>query len=125
MWLSEFEIVLRDRVIAASGKTNPSVKDFVEFSGRGTVKEGPNFVGTPVQIADQMEAWFGSACDGFVIQALYTPGGYEDFVRMVVPELQRRGLFRKEYEGSTLRDHLGLKRPQPQDWRRTALRAAA
>ncbi|WP_076997691.1 LLM class flavin-dependent oxidoreductase [Variovorax sp. KK3] len=116
---------LRDRVIAASGKKNPSVKDFVDFSGRGTVKEGPNFVGTPTQIADQMEAWFGTACDGFVIQALYTPGGYEDFVRMVVPELQRRGLFRKEYEGSTLREHLGLKRPQPQDWRLPELRAAA
>lgn len=116
---------LRDRVIAASGKKNPSVKDFVEFSGRGTVKEGPNFVGTPVQIADQMEAWFGAACDGFVIQALYTPGGYEDFVRLVVPELQRRGLFRKEYTGNTLREHLGLARPQPQAWQRGTPRAAA
>ena len=109
---------LRDRVIASSGKANPSVKDFVEASGRGTVKEGPNFVGTPVQVADQMEEWFNGACDGFVIQALHTPGSYEDFVRLVVPELQRRNLFRKEYEGNTLRDTLGLKRPQPRDWRK-------
>jgi FMN-dependent oxidoreductase (nitrilotriacetate monooxygenase family) len=108
---------LRDRVIAASGKKNPSVRDFVESSGRGTVKEGPNFVGTPTQIADQMQEWFDGACDGFVIQALHTPGSYEDFVRLVVPELQRRNLFRKSYDGATLRDTLGLKRPQPRDWR--------
>ena len=109
---------LRDKVIAKSGKKNPSVKDFVEASGRGTVAEGPNFVGTPTQVADQMEEWFNGACDGFVIQALHTPGSYEDFVRLVVPELQRRNLFRKEYSGDTLRENLGLKRPQPRDWRR-------
>ena len=103
----------RDRVVAASGKKNPSVRDFVEVSGRGTLNEGPRFVGTPVQIADQMEEWFGSACDGFVIAAAYTPGSYEDFVRLVVPELQRRGLHRREYEGATLRDSLGLPRPAP------------
>jgi len=108
---------LRDRVIAASGKKNPSVRDFVESSGRGTVKEGPNFVGTPTQVADQMEEWFNGACDGFVIQALHTPGSYEDFVRLVVPELQQRNLFRKSYDGTTLRETLGLKRPQPGDWR--------
>ncbi len=110
---------LRDRVIAVSGKKNPSVRDFVEVSGRGTVDEGPNFVGTPTQVADQMEAWFtGGACDGFVIQALHVPGSYEDFVRLVVPELQRRGLHRTAYSGNTLREHLGLKRPQARDWRR-------
>ncbi|MEJ7687371.1 MAG: LLM class flavin-dependent oxidoreductase [Variovorax sp.] len=116
---------LRDRVINASGKKNPSVKDFVEFSGRGTVKEGPNFVGTPTQVADQMEEWFNGACDGFVIQALHTPGSYEDFVRLVVPELQRRGLHRKEYEGSTLRETLGLRRPQPREWKRLQQEAVA
>nr|MBF0685846.1 NtaA/DmoA family FMN-dependent monooxygenase [Pseudomonas sp.] len=116
---------LRDRVITASGKKNPSVKDFVEFSGRGTIKEGPNFVGTPIQIADQMEEWFNGACDGFVIQALHTPGSYEDFVRLVVPELQRRNLFRKAYDGNTLRETLGLKRPQPGEWRAAQKVAAA
>ena len=117
---------LRDKVIQASGKKNPSVKDFVEASARGTVKEGPNFVGTPTQVADQMEDWFtGGACDGFVIQALHVPGSYEDFTRLVVPELQRRGLHRKEYAGDTLRENLGLPRPNAGDWKRTDKKAVA
>jgi alkanesulfonate monooxygenase SsuD/methylene tetrahydromethanopterin reductase-like flavin-dependent oxidoreductase (luciferase family) len=69
-------------------------------------------VGTGPDIADQMEAWFdGGACDGFVIAATHSPGAYEDVVRLVVPELQRRGVFRERYEGTTLREHLGLERP--------------
>lgn len=69
--------------------------------------------GTPIQIADQLEEWFkGGACDGFNIMPPYLPGGLEEFVDLVIPELQRRGLFRTEYEGTTLRDHLGLTRPQ-------------
>ena len=52
----------------------------------------------------------GGMADGFVLLPPYFPGGLADFVDLVVPELQRRGLFRKEYSGSTLRDHLGLKR---------------
>jgi hypothetical protein len=59
-----------------------------------------------------MEEWFtGDACDGFVIAATHVPGAYEDVVRLVVPELQRRGVFRERYAGTTLRDHLGLPRP--------------
>jgi hypothetical protein len=59
-----------------------------------------------------MEEWFdGDACDGFVIAATHVPGAYEDVVRLVVPELQRRGVFRDRYTGSTLRHHLGLERP--------------
>jgi N-acetyl-S-(2-succino)cysteine monooxygenase len=69
--------------------------------------------GTPVQIADQLEEWFvNGAADGFNIMAPYLPGGLEDFVDLVVPELQRRGLFRTEYTGSSLRDNLGLERPE-------------
>ena len=102
---------LRDRVIAKSGKKNPSVRDFVEASGRGTLREGPVFTGSPRQVADELEAWFESACDGFVLAAGYTPGAYEDFVRLVVPELQRRGLHRRDYPGTTLRETLGLARP--------------
>ena len=69
-------------------------------------------IGTPVQIADEMERWFrAGACDGFNILAPFHPGGLEAFVDLVVPELQRRGLFRHEYGGSMLRDHLGLGRP--------------
>jgi FMN-dependent oxidoreductase (nitrilotriacetate monooxygenase family) len=79
---------------------------------RATLLQGPRFVGTGTDVADQMQAWFeGDACDGFVIAATHVPGAYEDVVREVVPELQRRGVFRKEYAGSTLRDHLGIPRP--------------
>jgi FMN-dependent oxidoreductase (nitrilotriacetate monooxygenase family) len=79
---------------------------------RATLLQGPRFVGTGPQVADQMEEWFSSdACDGFVIAATHVPGAYEDVVRLVVPELQRRGVFRRKYTGSTLREHLGLPRP--------------
>lgn len=79
---------------------------------RATLLQGPRFVGTGAEIADQMQEWFeADACDGFVIAATHSPGAYEDMVRMVVPELQRRGLFRTQYDGSTLRDTLGLPRP--------------
>ena len=69
-------------------------------------------IGTPADIADEMERWFtGGACDGFNILAPFHPGGLEAFVDLVVPELQRRGLFRRRYAGRTLREHLGLSRP--------------
>jgi alkanesulfonate monooxygenase SsuD/methylene tetrahydromethanopterin reductase-like flavin-dependent oxidoreductase (luciferase family) len=80
---------------------------------RATLLQGPRFVGTGPDIADQMEEWFGSgACDGFTIAATHSPGAYEDVVRLVVPELQRRGVFRDRYTSSTLRGHLGLERPE-------------
>ena len=67
--------------------------------------------GTPKRIADIFEEWFvGGMADGFVVMPAYFPGAFEGFVNLVVPELQRRGLFRKEYSGSTLRDHLHLPR---------------
>jgi len=71
-----------------------------------------DFVGTAESVVDTMEKWYNSeACDGFMIQASYLPGGMENFIRLAVPQLQDRGLFRREYAGSTLRDHLGLSRP--------------
>ena len=103
---------LRDRVVQVSGKPNPTVRDFVQFSGRGTLREMPTFVGSAKMVADRFEEWFtGGGCDGFVIAASHVPGTYEDFVRLVVPELQRRGLFHSDYEGTTLRENLGLQRP--------------
>ncbi len=63
--------------------------------------------GTPTMLADIMEDWFTSgACDGFVLPPTVFPATYEEFGRMVVPELQRRGLFRREYAGRTLRENL-------------------
>lgn len=68
--------------------------------------------GTPSSIADTLEEWFlGGAADGFNILPPFFPGGFDDFVDGVVPELQRRGLYRRAYSGRTLRDHLGLSRP--------------
>ena len=58
-----------------------------------------------------MTALKEDVCDGFVIGPTHQPGCFEDFVKFVIPELQRRGIYRKEYSGTTLRDHLGLKRP--------------
>jgi alkanesulfonate monooxygenase len=69
-------------------------------------------IGTPQQLADRMEQWYlEEAADGFNIMPPYLPGALDEFVELVIPELQRRGLFRTEYTGRTLRDHLGLPRP--------------
>ena len=72
-------------------------------------------IGTPAMIAEQMEQWLMSdACDGFNIMFPFLPAGMDDFVDKVVPELQRRGLYRTEYEGKTLRENLGIPRPENQ-----------
>ena len=69
--------------------------------------------GTATDIADTLEQWFvEEAADGFNILPPYFPGAFDDFVQQVVPELQRRDLFRRSYSGNTLRAHLGLARPE-------------
>ncbi|WP_414447215.1 LLM class flavin-dependent oxidoreductase [Burkholderia sp. 22PA0099] len=74
---------------------------------------GLEFVGTPADIADSMQQWLEEeGSDGFNVMFPYLPGGLDDFALKVVPELQRRGIFRREYEGTTLREHLGLPRPE-------------
>jgi FMN-dependent oxidoreductase (nitrilotriacetate monooxygenase family) len=108
---------IRDRVIRMSGKTNPTPRDFIEISGRGTIRDHPRFIGSPKEVADGLEEWFSSgACDGFIIAGSHVPGAYEDFVRLVVPELQRRGLHQRDYAGTTLRENLGLPRAERLDW---------
>ena len=107
---------IRDRVVRVSGNKNPTVRDFIHFSGRGRVHNP--VVGGPREVADRLGQWFVErGCDGFVIPATHVPGAYEDFVRFVVPELQRRGLFRKDYAGTTLRENLGLPVPEVAAWR--------
>jgi FMN-dependent oxidoreductase (nitrilotriacetate monooxygenase family) len=107
---------IRDGVLKNSGKSNPSARDFVTFSGRGQVHDA--MVGGPKEIADRLEEMFVErGCDGFVIAATYVPGSYADFVQHVVPELQRRGLFQKDYRGKTLRENLGLRRPAAGAWK--------
>jgi alkanesulfonate monooxygenase len=70
-------------------------------------------IGSPSEIADDMEEWFrGYGVDGFLFHPSHLPGGLDDFVALVIPELQSRGLFRAEYEGTTLRENMGLERPK-------------
>ncbi len=107
---------IRDRVLEASGNPNPTVRDFIKYSGRGQMKD--TWVGGPKEMADRFEEWFTApACDGFVIGGTITPGTFEDMVRHVIPELQRRGLYRQDYAGKTLRDHLGLAWPERGGWK--------
>jgi FMN-dependent oxidoreductase (nitrilotriacetate monooxygenase family) len=90
-----------------------------QYGGR---TEG-GLIGTATQIADRMEEWFtAGACDGFTVGAVYQPGAFAEFVEAVVPELQRRGLYRTSYEGTTLRDRLGLEQPERGAWRKRAQR---
>jgi FMN-dependent oxidoreductase (nitrilotriacetate monooxygenase family) len=79
----------------------------------GAARGQRSVVGTATQIVDQMELWFhGRAVDGYLIQPPVLPEGLNEFVKFVIPELQNRGLFRTEYEGATLRENLGLRRPE-------------
>ena len=107
---------MRDRVVEASGIRNPTVRDFIKFSSRARPRNP--FVGSGRDVADLMEEWFTApCCDGFVLAADHIPGSYEDFVKFVVPELQRRGLYHKDYAGVTLRENLGLARAARGDWK--------
>ncbi len=100
----------RQRVIDRARRENLTVRQLARIAGS---YGGLAMVGTAQSIADQMEEWFfGGACDGFNIMFPTVPAGLDEFVDRVVPELQRRGLFRREYEGATLRENLGLPRPE-------------
>jgi FMN-dependent oxidoreductase (nitrilotriacetate monooxygenase family) len=104
---------IRDRVLRVN--KNPTVHEFIQISRRGRAQNP--VIGGPKEVADQLEQWFVErACDGFVVAATHVPGSYEDFVTFVVPELQRRGLFRSDYAGTTLRDNLGIPVPTAAGW---------
>ncbi|MCR6475904.1 LLM class flavin-dependent oxidoreductase [Variovorax sp. ZS18.2.2] len=99
----------RARVIELARSENLTVRQLAQrLGGYG----GLAFVGTPKTIADEMQEWLETeGSDGFNVMFPWLPGGLDDFVDKVVPELQRRGIFRREYEGRTLRENLGLPRP--------------
>jgi FMN-dependent oxidoreductase (nitrilotriacetate monooxygenase family) len=100
----------RERAVTLAEREGLTVRQLAQRLGGYA---GLAFVGTPVAIADEMEAWLdGEGSDGFNVLFPYLPGGLDDFVDLVVPELQRRGIFRREYEGTTLRENLGLPRPE-------------
>ena len=102
----------RERAIALGRRETLTVRQLAQRLGGYS---GNSFVGTAQSIADEMEEWFeANACDGFTVMFPYVPAGLEDFVDKVVPELQRRSLLRTEYDGKTLRDNLGLRRPENQ-----------
>ena len=99
----------QNALVALARRENLSVRQLAQLVGGYS---GLQMVGTAGEIADQMQEWLETeASDGFNIMFPTVPSGLDDFVELVVPELQRRGIFRREYEGTTLRDHLGLKRP--------------
>jgi alkanesulfonate monooxygenase len=100
----------RDALVALARRDNLTVRQLAQMvGGHG----GLQMVGTAGEIADTMQEWLETeASDGFNIMFHTVPAGLDEFVDIVVPELQRRGLFRREYEGTTLREHLGLPRPE-------------
>lgn len=97
----------RDKVLALARDEGLSIRQlYLRLAGGNPV------IGTAEDIVDTFDAWFQAfACDGFNVFFPYLPGGIEVFVDEVVPRLQARGLLRREYAGSTLREHLGLARP--------------
>ena len=100
----------RQRIVDRAKRENLTVRQLAQRAG---TYGGNAFVGTPAMIADEMRQWLEEeGCDGFNVMFPYVPGGLDDFVNMVVPELQRRGIFRRAYEGTTLRENLGLPRPR-------------
>jgi FMN-dependent oxidoreductase (nitrilotriacetate monooxygenase family) len=99
----------RERMIALAREGNLSIRQLAAKAGS---YGGLAFVGTPRTVADEMERWLHErGCDGFNIMFSHAPGGVEDVTDRLVPELQRRKLFRTAYEGATLREHLNLPRP--------------
>jgi FMN-dependent oxidoreductase (nitrilotriacetate monooxygenase family) len=99
----------RDTIVALARRENLTVRQLAQLVGGFG---GLQMVGTANEIADTMQSWLQTgACDGFNIMFPTVPAGLDDFVALVIPELQRRGIFRNEYAGTTLRDHLGLPRP--------------
>ena len=102
----------RERAIALAETEGLTVRQLAQRLGGFS---GLAIVGTPKTIANEMEEWLmTNGCDGFNIMFPYLPDGLDNFVEQVVPELQQRGLFRTEYEGTTLRANLGLPRPDNQ-----------
>ena len=108
-------------LVAQARRERLTVRQLAQMAGGYS---GLQMVGTAAQIADEMQAWLeADASDGFNVMFHTVPAGLDDFVDMVVPELQRRGLFRTAYAGSTLREHLGLARPSNQFFGARALAA--
>jgi FMN-dependent oxidoreductase (nitrilotriacetate monooxygenase family) len=102
----------QEQVLKLAREENLTVRQLAQRYGGYS---GLAFVGTPESVADEMQQWLDEAgCDGFTVVFPFVPQGLDDVVEKLVPELQRRNIFRGDYQGSTLRDHLGLPRPRNQ-----------
>ena len=118
-WVSRQQMM-----IDIAHKHNFSIRQLYQWVA--TARGHWTIVGTASQVADQLQSWFeNGAADGFNVLPPILPGSLDEFVDQVIPELQRRGLFRTEYEGQTLRENLGLQRPQNQFAARPPERKAA
>jgi alkanesulfonate monooxygenase len=108
-----------DSILGMARRENLTIR---QLGMRVAGARGKNVIkGAPEQVADYMEEWFeAGACDGFTVMPPYIPGALDDFCQMVIPELQRRGRFWSDYEGRTLRDHLGLPRPESRHARKAS-----
>ncbi|MCB4770431.1 LLM class flavin-dependent oxidoreductase [Ancylobacter sp. Lp-2] len=96
----------RGAIVALARRDNLSILQTARFFAEGSYLK---LVGAPATVADRMQEWLDAdACDGFLAVPTHFPTGVEAFTRLVVPELQRRGIFRTEYSGKHLRDHLGV-----------------
>jgi FMN-dependent oxidoreductase (nitrilotriacetate monooxygenase family) len=107
--LADIQVQGMQGMLAAVRNLSPgsamTLREIGKYYGQSVVV--PQIAGTAAQIADQLEAWFrGDACDGFMVSPAYLPGGFDEFIQRVVPELQQRRLFRTAYRGETLRANL-------------------
>ena len=109
----------RQQLVELAQRENLTIRQLVK---RFAVSRGHlQVVGSPKTVADKIEEWFTQrGADGFNVVPPLLPRGFQDFTQLVVPELQRRGLFRTEYSGSTLREHLGLDRPGDAGWKKAS-----
>ncbi len=110
----------REKLVTMARERNLTVRQLAQYVG-GSFST-LELIGSVTTVVDQMQQWFESrACDGFNVMFPWLPGGLDDFVDRVVPELQRRGLFRRAYAGTTLREHLGLQRPDNRHFPRDSI----
>jgi alkanesulfonate monooxygenase len=112
----------RDQLVSLARRDNLTVRQLARLVGG---YGGLQFVGTAADIADRMQEWLETeASDGFNVMFHTVPAGLDEFVDLVVPELTRRGIFRSAYAGTTLRDHLGLPRPENRFFKKAERKAA-
>ena len=96
-----------ETILEMINDTQPTVRELIGYLSAGGGHH--TLIGTPEQIVDQMQVWLeAGVADGFDLMPPTLPGSLDDFVELIVPEMQKRGIYREEYEGQSFREHLGL-----------------